>query len=64
MEVFCFMLCRGTQKNGIYLLKLCIYSGIFKLQSPSECSPFDAIHLLRLSSTSQNSSELIDFDAF
>ena len=27
--------------------KLCIYSHMFKLQSPSKCSPFDAIHLSR-----------------
>ena len=39
---------RGTPKTKIYLLKkLCIYSYMFILQSPSKCSPFDAIHLFR-----------------
>ena len=39
----------GDPKNTrIFLLKyLCIYSYMFKLQSPSKYSPFDAIHLLR-----------------
>ena len=30
--------------------KLCMYSYMFKLESPSKYSPFDAIHLFRLSS--------------
>ena len=34
---------------------MCIYSYRFKPQSPSKYSPFDAIHLLRLFSTAQNS---------
>ena len=34
--------------TGICLLKkLCIYAYMFKFQSPSKYSPFDAIHLLR-----------------
>ena len=38
----------GTQKTpGIHLLKMCIYSYMFKLQSPSKYSPFDAVHLMR-----------------
>ena len=36
----------GPQNTGIYK-KLCIYSYMFKLQSPSKYSPFDAMHLLR-----------------
>ena len=36
----------GTQKTGIYK-KLCIYPYMFKLQSPSNYSPFDTIHLSR-----------------
>ena len=44
--------------------KMCIYSYMFKVQSPSKYSPFDAIHLLRLFSIAQNSFELVDFDAF
>ena len=36
---------RGTHKTEIYLEKLCIYSYMLKLQSPSEYFPFDAIHL-------------------
>ena len=43
----------GPQKNRIYL-KLCIYSYMFKLHSPSKYSPFDATHPLRLFSTAQN----------
>ena len=35
--------------------KLCIYSYMFKLQSPSKYSPFEEIHLSRLFSTAQNS---------
>ena len=35
--------------------KLCIYSYMFKPQSPSKYSPFDAIHLSRCFSTAQNS---------
>ena len=35
--------------------KLCIYFYMFKLQSPSNYSPFDAIHLSRLFSTAQSS---------
>ena len=35
---------RGGHPNN---LELCVYSYMFKLQSPSKCSPFDAIHLSR-----------------
>ena len=35
--------------------ELCVYSYMFKLQSSSKHSPFDAIYLLRLFSTAQNS---------
>ena len=37
---------REDSKQQIYN-KLCIYSYRFKLQSPSRCTPFDAIHLSR-----------------
>ena len=47
--------------------KLCIYSYMFKLQSPSKYSPFDAIHLLRhfphCSKQFLNSSILMPFSA-
>ena len=42
------------QKEFIYK-KLCIYSYMLKLQSPSKYSPCDAIHLSRFFSTTQNS---------
>ena len=35
----------GPKKTEFIYKKLCIYSYIFKLQSPSKYSPFDAIHL-------------------
>ena len=40
---------RGGPKEtpGIIYKKLCIYSYMFKLQSPSRHSPFEVIHLLR-----------------
>ena len=44
--------------------KLCIYSYMFKLPSPSKNFPFDAIHLLRQFFHCSNVFELIDFDAF
>ena len=37
----------GPQKTKFIYKKLCIYSSMFKLQSPSKYCPFDAIHLLR-----------------
>ena len=37
----------GTQKTEFIYKKLCIYSYMFKLQSPSKYSPFDAIYLSR-----------------
>ena len=37
----------GPKKLGIYLLKICIYSYMFKLQSSLKYSPCDAIHLSR-----------------
>ena len=45
--------------------KLCIYSYMFKLQSPSKCSSFDAIHLSRyFFPLFETVFELIDFEAF
>ena len=44
-----------TKTPRICLLKMCIYSSMLKLQLPSKYSPFDAIHLLRLFSSTQNS---------
>ena len=38
-----------------FIYKNCFYSYMFKLQSFSKYSPFDAIHLSRLFSTAQNS---------
>ena len=47
---------RGKPKNwGFIYKKLCIYSYMFQVQSPSQYSPFDAIHLSRLFSTTKNS---------
>ena len=34
-------------KRNLFIKKLCIYSHTFKLQSRSQYSPFDAMHLLR-----------------
>ena len=52
-------------KNGIYLEKLCIYSYLFKLQSPSKYSPFDVIHLSRFFfPLLQTVFKLFNFDAF
>ena len=47
----------GGHKKPIYLcIKMCIYSYMFKLQSPSKYSPFDATHLSRcFFSPAQNS---------
>ena len=42
---------------------LCIPSYMFKLQSPSKYSPFDAIYLPRLFSMTQTKFELINFGA-
>ena len=41
-----------------------LYSYMFKLQSPSEYSSFDAIHLSRLFPLLRKISKLVDFDAF
>ena len=45
----------GQNPQKFISKKLCIYSYTFKLQSPSKYLPFEAIHLLRCFSTSQNS---------
>ena len=46
---------RGDPKpQNLFIKKLCIYSYMFKLQSPSKYSPSDAIHLLRIFPTAQN----------
>ena len=37
---------------------------MFKLQSPSKYSPFDAIHILRLFPLLKTVFELVDFDAY
>ena len=37
---------RGPQKTNLFI-KNCIYSYMFKFQSPSKCSVFGAIHLSR-----------------
>ena len=56
----------GTQKNPEFIfLKWCVYSYMFKLQSPSKYSPSDAIHLLRcFFPLLKTVFELVDFDAF
>ena len=47
--VHVYIYTRGTPKKlEFFYKKLCIYSYMFKLQSPSKYSRFDAIHLLRL----------------
>ena len=43
--------------------KLCIYSHMFKLQSPSKCSPFDAIPIEMFFPLLKTVFELVDFDA-
>ena len=48
---------------GFIYKKLCIYSYMFKLQSPSKSSPFDAIHLTFFPLI-KTGFELIGFDAF
>ena len=46
----------GNQKALVFVYKkLCIYSDMFKLQSPSRCSAFDAVHTPGWFSTAQNS---------
>ena len=49
-----------------FILKhLCIFSDMFKLQSPSKYSPFDATHLQKhFFPLLKTVFELIDFDAF
>ena len=51
------------QKEFIYKT-LCIYSYMFKLQSPSKHSPFDAMRLWRRFSAAQNVFELVNLNAF
>ena len=46
---------KDTPKMEFIYKKLCIYSHMFKLQSPSKYSPFDVVHLSKLFSTAQNS---------
>ena len=57
----------GPPKTGIMYKTLCIYSYMFKLQSPTKYSPFDVIHLLRCffhcSKQFLNSSILMPFSA-
>ena len=45
----------GPRNPGTFKWKIVYYPYMFKLQSPSKYSPFDAIHLLRLFPTAQNS---------
>ena len=56
----------GDPKNLEFIYKkLCIYSYMFKLQLPSEYSPFDAIYLLRhFFPLPKTVFELVDWDAF
>ena len=55
----------GGPKNwNLLIKKLCIYSYMFKLQSPSKYSLTDTINLLRhLFPLLKTSFELMDFDA-
>ena len=56
----------GAPKKDKVYKKLCFYSYMFKVQSPSKYSLFDAIHIPRLFSTVQtvlNSSILTPFSA-
>ena len=55
---------RGHQKMGFIYKKVCIYSYLFKLQSLSKYSPFDAIHLWRHFLHYSKVFELVEFDAF
>ena len=56
IRIFPDTIYEGAKKMEFIYKKLCIYSYMFKLQSPSKYSPFDAIHLLRhFFSTAQNS---------
>ena len=53
------------KKNPEFIYKKIVYPFMFKLQSPSKYSPFDAIHLLRcFFPPLETVFELIDFDAF
>ena len=63
--LFHFNMYEGGPKitRKLFIKILCIYSYMLNHQSPSKCSPFDIIHLLRCFSTAQNSFELVDFDA-
>ena len=47
-KAFLIKIQRKTQKTEFIYKKWCIYFYMFKLQSPSNFSPFDAMHLLRL----------------
>ena len=46
---------RTPQRTEFIYKQLCVYSYVFKLQSPSKYSPFDTMYLLRLFSTALNS---------
>ena len=53
LRVLCM---EGDPKDPEFIYKkLCIYSYMFKLQSPSKYSPFDAIHSWEVFFTAQNS---------
>ena len=56
----------GPQNPWNLFIKNCIYSYMFKFQSPSKHSSFDAIHLLRcfFPPLLKTVFELVDFDAF
>ena len=57
---------KGDPENPEFIYKkLCVYSYILKLQTPSKYSPFRAIHLLRLFfPLLKTGFELVDSDAF
>ena len=53
--LFLFPVRGVTEKSPeVSYLKMCVYSYMFKLQSPWKYSPFDAIHKSRLFSTAQS----------
>ena len=54
---------RREPKNPEFIYKkLCIYSYMFKFQSPSKCSPFDAVNLSRCFPHGSKQFWTIDFD--
>ena len=60
-----FQIYKGEPKNLEFIYeKLCIYSYMFTLQSPSKWSPSDAIHLLMFFPLLKTVFESVDFDAF